>query len=136
MADFYEIKSKKSDFLIRIDGLDILFTPLGAGSDLTFSQKQRRSEFLLKKISTLQESAKTMEDFDSIEKSMAEYEKLDTEVQGTVRKMFKGAKGFEVQADKWLAERSIFELLTYIEEIGDQMKAKENSDAGTEKTTV
>ena len=136
MADFYEIKSKKSDFLIRIDGLDILFTPLGAGSDLTFSQKQRRSEFLLKKISTLQESAKTMEDFDSIEKSMAEYEKLDTEVQGTVRKMFKGAKGFEDQADKWLAERSIFELLTYIEEIGDQMKAKENSDAGTEKTTV
>ena len=128
MSDFYEIKSKKTSFLVRIDDMDIIFTPLGAGSDLTFTQKQRRSEFLLKKINTLQETAKTQEDFDSIEKTMAEYDTLDLEVQGVIREMFRPAKGFEEKVNTWLSSTSIYVLLTYLEEITKQMSDKKNDE--------
>lgn len=121
MADFYTIEKKKTEFTVKIDDMDIVFTPLGAGSDLTFSQKQRRSEFLRKKINTLQESAKTQEDFDSIEKTMEEFEALDLEVQQTVREMFTPADGFEAKVKTWIDSTSIYMLLTYIEEIGKQI---------------
>lgn len=121
MSDIYEIKKKKTSFTVKIDDMSVVFTPLGAGSDLTFSQKQRRAAFLNKKIETLQESAKTQDDFDAIEKTMAEYDKLDLEVQQTVRQMFKGAAGDEKRVDEWLDSTSIFILLGYIEEIGKQI---------------
>lgn len=128
MSDIYEIKKKKTSFTVKIDDMSVVFTPLGAGSDLTFSQKQRRAAFLNKKIETLQESAKTQDDFDAIEKTMAEYDKLDLEVQETVRQMFKGAAGDEKRVNEWLDSTSIFILLGYIEEIGKQINGTSDGE--------
>ncbi len=128
MSDIYEIKKKKTSFTVKIDDMSVVFTPLGAGSDLTFSQKQRRATFLNKKIETLQESAKTQDDFDAIEKTMAEYDKLDLEVQETVRQMFKGAAGDEKRVNEWLDSTSIFILLGYIEEIGKQINGTSDGE--------
>ena len=118
----YQIQSKKTSFNVKIDDMSIIFTPLGAGSDLSLSQKQRRSEFLTKKIEALQNNAKTEEEFAVVEKAIAEIEQIDKEVEQVIRKMFKGADGDEDKVEKWLNETSIYALLSYIEEIGKQTK--------------
>lgn len=118
----YQIQSKKSALNVKIDDMSVIFTPLGAGSDLSLSQKQRRSEFLTKKIEALQNNAKTEEEFAVVEKAIAEIEQIDKEVEQAIRKMFKGAVGDEKKVEKWLNETSIYALLSYIEEIGKQTK--------------
>lgn len=122
----YQINSKKTNLTVKIDDMTVLFTPLGAGTDLSLSQKQRRSEFLTKKIEALQNSAKTDEDFGVVEKAIEELEKIDKEVEAVIRKMFNGVGDDKEKVEKWLKETSIYSLLAYIEEIGKQTKDKDN----------
>ena len=121
----YEIKQKKKSYNVKIDdNLSVAFTPLMAGTDLLLSQKQRKAQFLEKKINALQDAAKTEQDFDNIEKSMDEMNKLEADVDEIIRGMFKPLDGNEKELNEWLKSMSLSELIVAVQEIGEQVNGK------------
>ena len=121
----YEIKQKKKSYNVKIDdNLSVSFTPLMAGTDLLLSQKQRKAQFLEKKIAALQDAAKTEQDFDNVEKSMDEMNKLEADVDEIIRGMFKPHDGNEKELNEWLKSMSLSELIVAVQEIGEQVNGK------------
>lgn len=121
----YEIKQKKKSYNVKIDeSLAVVFTPLMAGTDLLLSQKQRKAQFLEKKISALQDAAKTEQDFDNIEKSMDEMNKIEADVDEIIRGMFKPLEGNGTELNEWLKSMSLSELIVAVQEIGEQVNGK------------
>ena len=121
----YEIKQKKKSYNVKIDdSLSVVFTPLMAGTDLLLSQKQRKAQFLEKKIAALQDTAKTEQDFDNVEKSVDELNKIEADVDEIIRYMFKPIEGSEKGLNEWLKSMSLSELIVAVQEIGEQVNGK------------
>lgn len=116
----YDVKNPDVKIQINIEDMAFIFNPFMAGSELLLTQKQRRSQFLNKKIDALMETAKTVEDFDRVEKVQAEADDIEIEYMTYLKKLLTPTGDNKKKGEAYLNSKTIFELATLIELIKDQ----------------
>ncbi len=116
----YDVKNPDVKIQINIEDMSFIFNPFMAGSELLLTQKQRRSQFLNKKIDTLMESAKTAEDFDQIEKVQKEADGIEIEYMDYLKNLLTPTGDNKEKGEQYLSSKTIFELAALIELIKDQ----------------
>lgn len=118
----YNKKDLESKVLVT-DGdkeIEIILSPMGAGTEIDISKDVRRGKFLEKKIESMEETAETAEDFDKIQKDIDALEKIEQSVEDVTRSFFKAETE---DGKKWIEDRTYTELLLVLDQVGEQRKA-------------
>lgn len=131
----YEIKTDKfkSDRKVLIDGMEISFVAPGAGSQLTFSQNERRLKFLEKKL-----EAGTA-DLDQMQKDIEQMEQLEDKMLGFFASVMRDGTDDNHKVKAWLQETPLGIIQAAFTEMQEQFKQTDTmkeGDAGQTETTA